>query len=896
MAKERKDFEECVQQINASLAHLCKSVLLLEERHPSMKSDALVSQSARDDMLVLSNIITQLDSTMVADGNVCEDVREPLLSLTTDSFQPPPKPFVPPPAGAIGLHSEVLHIVEMLYSDDVSEFAAADSRQTNADKSNADQRREKHRVAFDEFKDSSDVPGCIGSDERNDLTPRSGRSPKSANTWKGKHATPTQGTTMLTLAEGTNYTMAKMWNEHHQDVVQYWNDAASFDVRYIRSNIAEKRQTRTITQIRAESVNLDNYVSPAMLHPASKFRMVWNMICMVNVIYDIMTMPLDAFDLSQARGFFSVMEWIMTVFWTIDMVLMFRTGYYVRTRLEMGAGAVAVHYLKTWFSVDLFVVVLEWAGRFTSMIGAGSLIRSSRIFRSAKFIKLLRLGKAGDLWMMIKERTNSNVVIMMMTLSSMSALTLCTVHIISCVWFWLGMHQGEKGWTAYEPGPQGDMIPHSNVVFWYVASSRWVIAQLNGRTDMDARRTMPERAFTCLAGVVLAVIVRAVFTSVVTKTMIDLSNLQGAKTRRKRAVNAYLQENEITANLMVAVKRHLHDYHIMHNEKCKEEEVLAILPANVQSELLYETRAPTVSGHCLFRCMNHVKAPCIKHLLRDAVQPLTVVNREVVFDKGDACTRMFFLHKGMMLYGEPSNSDTNSPDISADLLCLPRAEVKPGMWLSEAAIWTSWTNRGRCVADEFSVLFALEAKQVFEVIRHHPDVYGIAVAHGQCFLQQLAKLDPFEVSDLLDFEINIELPDPEFSLSINVIRGDGLKNADGPLVGLADPYCICQVTGLTFHNKETSFRTDVASNCLDPMWDHHGNLIIKRSQAIEFQVWDKNNALKPDTLMGVAKLDATRCITKPFQGALKLMKGEKTCGELHVGVEVSSVLKFEDSD
>merc|ERR1712151_282293 len=108
----------------------------------------------------------------------------------------------------------------------------------------------------------------------------------------------------------------------------------------------------------------------------------------------------------------------------------------------------------------------------------------------------------------------------------------------------------------------GEYKGEKNTPFWYIASQRWVIAQLNGRTDLNDKRNMIERGFTVFVGITLAVIAKAIFTSVITKTLLDLSNAASDKNRRKRAVNDYLEAHYLSSVLITSVKHYAQEYRV----------------------------------------------------------------------------------------------------------------------------------------------------------------------------------------------------------------------------------------------------------------------------------------------------------------------------------------------
>merc|ERR1739848_116534 len=109
---------------------------------------------------------------------------------------------------------------------------------------------------------------------------------------------------------------------------------------------------------------------------------------------------------------------------------------------------------------------------------------------------------------------------MVFTLVKLTAMLGIVLHVITCGWYAIG-NFGVDGWTGYyAPNIEGSR----DLVFWYFASCRWTLAQINGRTDTDERRTRLELGYTCIVAISFAVIFMALFTSAITTTMMQLSN------------------------------------------------------------------------------------------------------------------------------------------------------------------------------------------------------------------------------------------------------------------------------------------------------------------------------------------------------------------------------------
>jgi hypothetical protein len=550
---------------------------------------------------------------------------------------------------------------------------------------------------------------------------------------------------------------------------------------------------------------------------------------------------------------------------------------------------IARHYATTWLSVDVAVVIIEWVGRFTAAFSSASILRTSRIFRSFRFIKLLRLAKLKALWLALHEQINSNFFHLCVNITVMTLAVLVAIHFASCAWFGIGSLSSD-GWIHSD-----DYTGRKGIAFWYLTSARWSIAQLNGRTDLDDKRNMAERGFACLVGIILAVIAKAVFTSVLTKTVLELSDLHSEGNRRRRLVNEYLDRHNASAILVANVKQCLRDYQDVEKEHRNEEAVLAILPKHVQASLLGEVRSPILMKHSLFCSITSASRAAVRHLCRAAVRPVSAARGEVVFEKGDACSRMLLVNDGCLMYGQPWGSqeetdavDVDDGDSASEVARLPpvqSAEVlEQGAWLSEPALFVSWINQGKLVADCLSYMYSLEVAEFAQVLVKHLDAYASVVLYARKFVRQLN--DEPSPSDLPSFQVvTSSLKNCERTWHVTILSASGLRNADLFLMGTSDPYCVCQVHGLRTNSK-TRVKTDVIQNCTQPVWNQSFELSFRGEHSLVFQVWDRDLFPKQDELLGYATISSAQLAGGTFVGSLKL-EGSKATGFLNVRVSAT---------
>jgi len=545
-------------------------------------------------------------------------------------------------------------------------------------------------------------------------------------------------------------------------------------------------KSRATMGLLAEQMEMKKFIM--VMHPLGKVRLWWNVFTLLLIAYDVWSIPMQAFDVGHSergsvRTGYLVLEWVGTMFWTMDLLASFRTGFIVGSAVEMRPRQIAIHYCKTWLLIDLLIVSIEWVSRFAGLVSSASLLRSSRVLKLIRFVKLMRLAKMSSVWHLLHEQLNSNVLHLCITMVSLTVFLMVTIHCASCMWYALGISR-DDGWTSYD-AYEGK----KDIIFWYTASARWVISQLNGRTDLDDRRNMQERFFTCLVGVTMAVLIQAVFTSLVTKTMLDLSELVSVKTRRIKMVNEYLHKHPVPALLISAVKRYASDYHDVAKEQKDEDDVLGILPGHMQSELIIAVRSPVLLAHPLFSTIGEESDFYMRTLCVDTIEMVPATKCDIIFDKLEPCRRMLFMDKVVARYGVPADPDrladgearatlrtssnvsqlnhmlvntarhmfrTNEP-LSLKTLSIGEGtdtKVLAGTWVSEPALWVEWHHQGRLVSESHGSMYAINTDDVAATMQKCPEMFMLAVIYARTFVEELQRQETF--TDVIPFDVQFE--------------------------------------------------------------------------------------------------------------------------------------------
>ncbi|CAK0848700.1 unnamed protein product [Prorocentrum cordatum] len=122
------------------------------------------------------------------------------------------------------------------------------------------------------------------------------------------------------------------------------------------------------------------YIFLLVLHPFTKYRMLWDFVGMTICFHDVTMLPAQVFVLPESylevRSYY---EGICAAFWTIDILLNFSTGFISSEGLlEMRKEAVAQNYIRSWFFPDLVITVFDWISLIIPALAALASSASAR--------------------------------------------------------------------------------------------------------------------------------------------------------------------------------------------------------------------------------------------------------------------------------------------------------------------------------------------------------------------------------------------------------------------------------------------------------------------------------------------------------------------------------------
>lgn len=448
---------------------------------------------------------------------------------------------------------------------------------------------------------------------------------------------------------------------------------------------------------------------PGYIAPDNRWKQAWDWGLLILVMYSSIFIPLNIAFFNEPLS--STFDVVVDILFGVDLLLNFRTGTEDSWgRLVYDPKVIALHYLKTWFLIDLIAVIPfeAFAGLLGLISSSNDAVGAADNFSTLSLLKVPRLLRIGRLMKKFNQFAAANAfrIVSLLVLFSLVA------HWMACAWFKIGLT-----WIDHEQGvwvlDQWSLTPEEIVYSLsagekYTVSMYWALTTLTtvGYGDITPENDN-ERIFATFMFVVGAVIYASIFANVTSL----ISKFDEAATRYKDKVLAISEFFALHSHMPEKLlKRTLEYVDAQWNiEKGIDiNDVLEELPDWVRSDIKFELHGTSMLKMPFFR-------ECGESFLRALVDKLdsqVCLAGDEIVRSGDLATHMYFLHRGRV---DVMDVDNRSVAL----------QLGPGSFFGEAALLrknAAGQRRAASVrAKTFCYLFALSAAEFDEVLAHFPE-------------------------------------------------------------------------------------------------------------------------------------------------------------------------------
>mmetsp|Transcript_54758 Transcript_54758/g.127794 ORF Transcript_54758/g.127794 Transcript_54758/m.127794 type:complete len:761 (-) Transcript_54758:238-2520(-) len=496
-------------------------------------------------------------------------------------------------------------------------------------------------------------------------------------------------------------------------------------------NIAREEKWRTLLPMLVATLR------PGVVSPSGTYRMCWDLIGLLFILYDTIIIPLQVFEDLGRDSFTSTMDWVTLSFWTLDMFQSFFTGYFCEGVKVMDPRRIVCNYLKTWFILDLVVVGPEWVTSMSSDalgldgVGIGRILRLGRAMRVLRLLRLFKLRRIVDA---LLELVESEYAFTMINLTKLLFAVLVLNHVIACVWYLVGKSAANMGMHSWF-----EMSGHylDDNVYMYFTSLHWSLTQFTPASmNVSAANTM-ERIMS-ISVLFFAMVAFSSIVGHITASMSHLQNLRGAQMKQFWMLRRYLKQRRIRRDLQLRITKFLEyktqkEHDLVHSSTVT---ILEQLSEPLRKELSYEIMINWLMSHPFFEVLSS-KMPVIMHrLCHFALTEIALASSDVVFTAGHEGKQMLFVKHGELEYTRLSQEVLNPP-------------LQQKEWFVEAALWVSWRHMGDCKVLSPGELIAI-SNDVFckEMCLHHLP-WSFCKMYAVRFCEKLNLIEPKDLSDVL---------------------------------------------------------------------------------------------------------------------------------------------------
>jgi len=456
--------------------------------------------------------------------------------------------------------------------------------------------------------------------------------------------------------------------------------------------------------------------------PTSNFRMSWDVLGIPVLFYDIMTIPLGAFDLP-VTWFSEMMFFVILIYWSLDMVLNFRTGYFdLRGNLVMTQFRIARRYFFGLFFIDLVIVLNDWLPLLAEGLSNIQGLRMLRILRMARFLRLLRLRKLRDINQTIEDHFDSDYFEVTMKIAMDVSIILIINHILACLWFWLGSQKiaGYDSWVREEGYGEG-----VHWLYQYVTCLHWSISQFTpGSMDVGAHNPI-ERIFS--VGVLMfALVVFSAFVSNLTQARLELQRISNKLGKDWYMLRKLMRQQEIPRQLAIRVEKYVTRSVLPRLAVVQQKDVVLLnrLSEPLRKALGAEMYGRHILQHPFFKLLDTHSKPGMMDLCAVLLN-YSLGEGDILFRNGQIAKAMHFVVQGKLLY-QPTY------DAHGDSLFLEATR-----WFCEAVLWTKWLHCGRMEAVVETELIVVNSESFRKIMASDYSSWGLAREYAVVFVQSL---------------------------------------------------------------------------------------------------------------------------------------------------------------
>ncbi|CAE7211785.1 unnamed protein product, partial [Symbiodinium sp. KB8] len=458
-----------------------------------------------------------------------------------------------------------------------------------------------------------------------------------------------------------------------------------------------------------------------VLSPSGNFRNVWDLLGVLCLMWDVIMIPLQMFDLDLDLQV--GLDWLSRLemmFWAMDMLLAFFTGFVDRGILILDLRRIRHHYLLHWFGIDFSILLADFLLEFAFVESLGE-VKAAKFLRLIRLLRIIRLAKLTHVSIFLRDQLKSRVACIQLNLGLVILCIVLLQHVVACCW------HGIAALTSNSWLDQHSMR-NQHVSFQYATAMRWSLAQLGiGGTEIEAV-SYAEAVYS----VVVAFVSLISFSTVISSMTSLISSLNKAKveeTDQFWLLRKYLRDKDIAGSLAERITDFLrYAYHTHATQTADRPYILQLLSKPLQGELSFRIYRDSIMKISFLAEVSQTVAvhndSAFHKLASEAVSIIDTGPGDVVFSTYGEAEASYLPLQGALTY----------------LHAQGKRETEGQQWIAEMALWTKWLHVGDLLSVNFSRLVCLDTQEfcnsIFTSLEHRSRAHLYAKLYLERLRQQ----------------------------------------------------------------------------------------------------------------------------------------------------------------
>eukprot|EP00931_Biecheleriopsis_adriatica_P101194 TRINITY_DN7638_c0_g1_i4.p1 TRINITY_DN7638_c0_g1~~TRINITY_DN7638_c0_g1_i4.p1 ORF type:complete len:983 (+),score=154.43 TRINITY_DN7638_c0_g1_i4:61-3009(+) len=440
-----------------------------------------------------------------------------------------------------------------------------------------------------------------------------------------------------------------------------------------------------------------------LLTPHSPVRIVFDLLGVFTVLYDATVRPfLLAWDVENESS--RILSMYSLVFWTLDMVMSFLTGFYTKSgELEMRLKEIAKKYVRGWFPMDFCLVMLDWLGllfesgadtrRLSSL---GRLVRTARIVRLYKVVVLMKHFFKGRISPRFKGVVQAVQIVVFIVWAN---------HLICCMWMGaarLGSEIYEQTWLDRLDGGQlGLTFAEASIAYQYTTALHWSMTQMTPGS-MEVFPTNPLERIMNVICLILGLFVGTALISQLSAILVQINMARMEEIDQMGKLRRYLKENGVPRPMANLVQSQIESRISIENPLIERDvKALNLLSSALRLQLQSEVFSDFLTRHPIFMMTIGADPRAVQDLIRcNDIERVILGSGDQLFSAGDPANHVYLVLDGSLVY--------TMEEIASGL------EVKVGAWVCETALWMEWEHLGCLEATVSTVMLKMHVPAILK--------------------------------------------------------------------------------------------------------------------------------------------------------------------------------------